>query len=512
MLIDGRTVYSPLYSGVFWDMQNVVSSDIERIEVVSGPGGALWGSNAVNGVINVVSRSSADTPGGMVRFSGGNADWSGMAKVGGALSERGTYRVYGQASRQGHTDTPLGLSGADYLTLYQGGARTDWNFENASLMVQGDYYEGVNRPSSVAKVDLRGGNVLGRWHGEISDTSNVEIQAYYDHAARAIDNGIHDGINTYDISAQHSFMLGDRQHITWGGGYRITDDIFVGGPLTSVLSPAQRTLQLANVFAHDTIALTSALKLALGLKLERNAYTGWEYMPDARLSWQVAPSTMLWAAVSRAARTPSRFDRDLFNTVLAGGPTFHSEELIAYEAGYRGRLADNATLSVSLFYNDYEDLRTVEPPFPLTIQNLMDGYTYGIESWATYEPLSWWRLKAGVTAIGKHLRLKPGSASFFGTQNEGNDPDHQFSLRSEMSLTQEVELDLAMRAIGALPSPAVPSYIALDARLGWNVTEHVQLSLSGYNLLDAHHTEFIVASPPQRAVRRSVYATARWSF
>ena len=261
---------------------------------------------------------------------------------------------------------------------------------------------------------------------------------------------------------------------------------------------------------HDTISLAPDLKLALGLKVESNSYTGIEYMPDALLTWQVTPEAALWAAVSRAMRTPSRFDRDLFNRgILQGGPGFQSEELMAYEVGSCTRFGDAATLSVSVFYNDYDRLRTAELPFPLTVKNMMYGHSYGIESWATFELSDWWRLKAGGVAMKKVLKLKPGSRSFFGITTEGNEPDHQVSLRSEMNLSESIEFDTALRVVDSLPNPRVPAYAALDARLGWNVSKGVQLSLAGYNLANARHTEFIASSPPRRDVVRSVYATAR---
>ena len=512
VMIDGRTVYTPLYSGVFWDVQNVPPADIERIEVVSGPGGALWGSNAVNGVINVVTRPAADE-GAMLRLSGGGNDLGGTAQYSTALGGNGAVRVYGTASKQGDTLTPTGASGLDSWRLYQTGARADWALERGTLTLQGDYYDGVNKPSGTATVDTDGGNVLGRWRQEVGDSGAFEVQGYFDHAARSVKGGLRDSVNTYDISAQHSFGIGSAQRFVVGGGYRASDDTLMPTATSSFLVPDSRMLHLANAFVHDTIALTGAVKLALGLKLESNSYTGIEYMPDARLSWQATPTTVLWTAVSRAVRTPSRFDRDLYNRgILNGGPGFQSETLIAYEAGYRARPMSNATLSVSVFYNDYDRLRTVEPPFPLVIMNNMYGHAYGVEAWAAYEPTDWWRLKASATALHKVLRVEPGHTSFFGVQQEGNDPGHQFQLRSEMNLAHNVEIDAALRAVGSLPNPRVPAYAALDARLGWNVSEHVQLSISGYNLTNASHTEFIVSSPPRRDIRRSVYATARWSL
>lgn len=304
-------------------------------KLVSVPGGALWGSNAVNGVNNVVTRPAGDE-GALLRFSGGSSDVSGTAQYSTALGQNGAIRIYGTGNRQGHTLTSTGASGLDSWRTYQGGARADWALEQGALTIQGDYDDGNNKPSNVATVDTNGGNVLGRWRQDVGDGGSLEVQAYFDHAARSIRGGIHDSVDTYDASAQYSFGLGSVQRLVVGGGYRVSTDTLVPGPKTSYLIPGARTLQLANAFLHDTIALSSTVKLALGLKLESNSYTGIEYMPDARLSWQMTPAAVLWTAVSRAVRTPSRFDRDLYSTgILAVGPAFQSETLIAYEAGYR---------------------------------------------------------------------------------------------------------------------------------------------------------------------------------
>jgi iron complex outermembrane receptor protein len=383
--------------------------------------------------------------------------------------------------------------------------------------LSGDVFGGVNTPTPGTHIDLRGGNLLGHWQRRLDDESQLEVQAYYDHAGREISNGITDSLDTYDLSAQHSFALGENQRITWGGGYRVTSDRLTPGAKTSYLVPAHKILQLGNFFVQDGVALASNLKLTFGIKLEHNSYTGLEYMPDARLSWQAAPGTTLWAAVSRAVRSPSRFDRDLFNTgILAGGPDFQSERLIAYEAGYRTQPVANATLSVSVFYNVYDDLRTAEAAnpgiFPLVLSNQMEGRTYGVETWGGYDVRSWWRLSAGFTALHKDLHLKPGSRDFFGLETEGNDPSTQVSFRSQMNLPHDLEFDFGLRAIHSLPKPAVPAYVAVDAHLGWNVSESLQFAVTGSNLLDSRHTEFIVASPPQREIRRTVYASARWGF
>jgi iron complex outermembrane receptor protein len=302
-----------------------------------------------------------------------------------------------------------------------------------------------------------------------------------------------------------------------GGGYRGTADDFVRGPGTVFLDPAERTLRLANGFIQDQIALNETLSLTLGLKAEHNTYTGLEFMPDARLAWRVFGNDLVWGAISRAVRRPARFDRDLFNPgVFAGGPDFDSENLIAYELGYRGQPTAASSFSISAFYNVYDDLRTVEAStpavFPLVVRNSMEGETFGIALWGNYALTDWWRVSAGFNTLHKDLRLEPGSRDIFGVQFAGNDPAYQASLRSTMDLPHNVQFDAILRAIDDLPSPRVPGYVEADVRIGWRATEALELSVTGANLLHSRHTEFINPSVTAQEIPRSVTAGARWRF
>ena len=313
----------------------------------------------------------------------------------------------------------------------------------------------------------------------------------------------------------YAFNLGNNA-IVVGGGYRNTHDTFRPGAGTAFLDPASRTLQMENLFAQDSLALSDAVGVTFGLKLENNSYSGLEYMPDVRLAYQVSDTALIWGAVSRAVRTPSRFDTDLMTPLtLAGGPHFDSEKVVAYELGYRGQPFSPAlTLSVSTYYNVYDDLRTVEADpvtfLPLTIKNGMEGDGYGVEAWGTYAVNSWWRLSAGVNVMHKNLHLKSGSLDVFGTSFAGNDPDYQLSLRSSMNVGRDIEFDVDVRHIDDLPDPSIDAYTALNARLGWHITESLELAVVGSGITDPSHQEFLNPSLPRREIQRSIYFSAVW--
>jgi len=517
VMIDGRTVYSPLFAGVFWDVQNTLIDDIDRIEVISGPGGTLWGANAVNGVINIVTRSSADTQGALVDLREGAIDRSAGVRYGGTLGDNATYRIYAMGFERGHTLMLDGHGARDSWDNVQGGFRVDWKEAADAVTVQGDLYHGTveDVPPEVDQGAIGGGNLMARWSRDLGNGSALSAQVYYDRAWRDLSSGIRAVVDTYDFDAQYGLVLGRAHDLVVGGGYRATRDTFQPGPGTAFLDPPSRTLQLANVFAQDSVALADRVRLTLGLKLENNSYTGLEYMPDVRLAWQVSDTALLWSAVSRAVRTPSRFDRDLFITgILAGGSNFESEDVVAYEVGYRGQPLPSLSLSISAFYNAYDNLRTVEATspviFPLVIENRMEGNGYGVEAWATYALAPWWRISGGLSTLHKNLHLESGSHDAFGVSFAGNDPDFQFQLRSSMNLGPDVEFDVELRHVDDLPSPPVLAYTALDARLGWHVTDQLELAIVGSDLSDPSHQEFAGPTLPGREIERSLYLSAVW--
>ncbi|HVV64744.1 MAG TPA: TonB-dependent receptor [Rhizomicrobium sp.] len=519
VLIDGRVAYSPLFSGVFWDQQNLPVSDIDRIEVISGPAGTLWGENAVNGVINIITKRADDTQGSLFEADAGVRGDTFTARHGGELGADASYRVYILGLRDNHLPELDGSTGRDGWRNGQGGFRIDWSGEADRATLQGDLYSGQTEeaPGQVADGAIGGENLLASWSRAMIDGSTLKLQGYYDNARRDLTSGIRASVDTFDFDAQYGFATGDRHAFVIGASYRQSHDRFIAGPGTAFLDPASRALGFGNLFAQDTISLDTALSLTLGFKLEHNSYTGFEYMPDARLAWRITNSDLLWASVSRAVRAPSRFDRDLINPgLLEGGPNFQSEDLVALEAGYRGAPLENLSVSVSAYVNIYSNLRTVEASgpqeFPLIVENNMRGDTYGLEAWASYEATPWWRLKAGASALAKDLRLAPGSRDVLGVAFAGNDPSYQLQLRSDMDLSESVEFECDLRDVAALPNPAVPGYLEAGAQLNWRIADGVELSLNGANLLHARHLEFIDAALPALAIPRSFYLGARWTF
>jgi len=519
VMIDGRVVYTPLFSGVFWDEQDIPLADVDRIEVISGPGGALWGSNAVNGVINVITKSSRETQGALVDVQVGSLDQTATARFGGKIGEDANFRLYMMGAKRGALETSTGADEGDSWDKLQGGFRTDWSHGSDALTFQGDIYSGTteDQPGALRNGAISGGNLLGRWTRAFAGGSMLQTQLYYSRSRRTTTSGIVATLDSYDLDLQYNFAAAGGQNFVIGAGDRVTDDDFVPGPKTSFLDPARRTLNLANFFVQDQIGLAEGLALTLGIKAEHNDYTGLEYMPDARLAWSVFDNALVWAAISGAVRTPSRFDRDLFITgTFGGGRDFVSEHLTAYELGYRGQISSTASFSVSAFYNAYDRLRTVEAStpavFPLVVLNNMSGSTYGVEMWGNYAPLSWWRLSAGLSTLTKDLHLDSGSRDIFGVQFAGNDPSYQASLRSSMDVTDSVALDVDLRAIDDLSSPHVPGYAEADVRLAWRVSDTLELAVTGANLLHARHTEFINPSLPAQEIPRSIDVSARWRY
>jgi iron complex outermembrane recepter protein len=516
VMIDGRTVYTPLYSGVFWDVQDVMLEDIERIEVISGPGGTLWGSNAVNGVINVITRSAKDTQGSLVSLGAGNEERAAAARHGGKLGEDGSYRIYAKAFSRDDTQLVNGTSAQDSWNKRQAGFRFDRGRSGDALTVQGDAYDGSIEQPHNSDNTISGGDLLGRWNRQLGEGS-LQVQAYFDHTRRVYPGTFRETLNTSDLEAQHDFRWGADHEIVWGGGYRSSRDDVQNTPLLAFL-PAQKTLSLANVFAQDTIALSERLHLTLGGKLERNNYTGLEVQPNARLALNLPSQGLLWSAVSRAVRTPSRIDRDFFFPgsapfVIAGGPDFVSEKLVAYEAGYRLQASPVVSFSISTFYNVYDDLRTIEPTGgrAFVLANKMEGETYGVEAWGGYKLNEQWRVTLGYSALRKMLRLKPGSGDTTSLAAAGTDPSYQFFARSAVNLPHNVDFDLVLRAINGLPSQGVPQYTAFDAQVGWLVSRGVEVSLTGNNLFDSRHREFGTTATGSE-IERSAFVKLRLEF
>ena len=529
VLIDGRSVYTPYHSGVSWDVQDVLPEDIERIEVISGPGATLWGANAVNGVINITTRKSTDTVGGSAMLGGGNLEQRASLQYGAQLGPTLTYRAYVDSFHAGNDMTATGADADDAWNKTQGGFRMDWTPAGDRVTLQGDFYGGTEERPPPPDEAISGNDVVARWNHALEGGSALQVQAYYDYTKFSRAGLESDDLSTYDVDVQHSFSWGERQGIVWGGGVRTEVDNFptvLSSTQLLQFSPQRRTLDYNNVFVQDSISLSRSLKLVVGVKYEHDAYTGGQPLPSARLSWKIADSSLLWTAVSRAVRAPSRIDRDLFEVlgpvaVIRGG-NFQDEKLTAYEVGFRSQPTTNASISISTFYNDYTDLRSVEYSpggvLPALFGNLMAGDTYGLEVWGNYQVRDWWRLSAGANWLHEDLHFEPGSSGFGGTALAGDDPSYQVSLRSTMNIGSRWLLNMDLRRIGALPNPASPCYTELDAHLSWAVSRFTSVALTGSNLLHAHHLEFGTTAAPLQLgstgveTGRSVFVDVRVKF
>jgi len=523
VLIDGRTVYTPLFAGVYWDMQGVLPENVERIEIISGSGGTLYGANAVNGVINVITRNSAATQGGVLVMGGGNLQQGGSIQYGGRLTDELTYRVYGDGWHYNSFKNADGSDAHDAWSKPQGGFRLDWNTHDDVVTVQGDAFHAQEDPAS----SITGRDLVANWQHNFADGSSLQVQGYYDVAKRFV-NGGGGGftVDTYDLRAQHRFKLGDWNDVVWGAGERVISYEIANTP-SLLFQPAGRTLNLADVFLQDTMTLTPTVKLTLGMKLESEPYTGLEPLPQVRLSWKPIDNALLWGAVSRAVRAPTPVDRDIVERIgttdiLSHSFNFVPETLTAYEAGTRIQLTSRASLSISPFYNVYDDLRSIEPTpggplfpgvgtLPLRFANLMAGHVYGVEMWGDYRVTDWWRLSAGFNIQHESLRFQPGSSGIGGIAFAADDPSHQASLRSSLDLGNDVTWDASLRYIGKLHNPAVPDYAEFNTRLGWKATPYLELSLSGFNLIHSRHAEFVEPGITDQ-VPRSFFLETRWRF
>lgn len=538
VMIDGRTVYTPLYAGVYWDVQNVLLDDLDRIEVVSGPGGTLWGANAVNGVINVISKPAQETQGMLVTGGGGSfvQDFGGV-RYGDHVGTNFFYRMYGQRMDHNPAVFANGQDATNSWDMTQGGFRADWYPCDVNMFtLQGDFYSGTfEQPARVlpagtpvvGESTVDGQNVLGRWTRTISEESEFTLQMYFDRTWRdvpntsaiaAIPNFFAQEIVTYDIDFQHQFPLGNRQSIVWGAGYRLMDIDSKNSPGLSFIPP-NKDLQLFSGFIQDEITLVpDRIRFVIGTKLEHNDYSGFEVQPSIRIAWTPDERQTLWGAVSRAVRSPSRIDGEATAPIAMGtnftslvtNPGFDSEKLIAYEAGYRIQPLKTLAFSVSGYYNDYNSLRSVDltSTNTLVLANNFEGQTWGIETYITYQPFQWWRLRGGYNYLHKHLT--PTSPSAAPSIREGNDPEHQFSLQSLVNLPANFQLDVTARYVSSLPSPVVPDYFTFDVRFAWQF-RNWEFAVVGQNLWDSQHAEFGAAGT-RLEIPRSVYGKVTWHF
>ncbi len=546
VLMDGRSVYTPLYSGVYWDIQDTMLEDIERIEVIRGPGATLWGANAVNGVINIISRNSADTQGTM--FSAGTGSREklfGSGRFGGTIGTDTSYRIYGKYFDRDKF-TADNHDADDGWNSLRGGFRLDSRLADADyLTVQGDIYDNESdqtmsvsmfqppyRKIFAETTDQSGGNLLLRWRREFSETAGLEAQAYYDRTERN-EYALHQKINIYDFDLQHHFQVKTSQEIIWGMGYRFYRDDLRGSQTISFSNTNHRNDDLFNAFIQDDIAVVpQQLHLIIGSKLEHNAYTGYEIQPNGRLLWTPSKDHACWAAVSRAVRTPSRVEHDSVVQIvippqgrmpgpmimeMKGSDNYDSEKLVAYELGYRFLGIDNLSIDIAAYYNDYDDLQTFETTnmTEIAIKNLMDGAAYGFEAAIDWQPLDWWRLQAAYAYENVSLELNGNSTDYTTLESaEKNVPHNLASLRSSIDLPADMELDIWCRYVDALRGQRIDSYINMDVRLAWQAKAGLEVSLVGQNLLDNEQPEYNKSNMGNQPteVPSGLYLKATWSL
>lgn len=516
VLIDGRSVYTPVFSGVFWDVQDVPLEDIERIEVVRGPGGTLWGANAVNGIVNIVTRSAWQTEGGLISMNGGARERGvGTVRYGGRTGDRMAYRVFGRVG----DDDGFADAGVDAWHLEQGGFRIDWQFENDALVLIGGGHDGLTgeqrreTPPGQAPLlrhyhtDLDGGHVLLRWDRVLAGGSNVQLQFYADRDRRRDETESGEifsmGVDTLDADVQMHIPAQGRHHLTVGGGYRIVDDRLAGSFGTFL--PEERTHALLSGFVEDRIALVpDRLGLVLEARLEHNDFTGLELQPALRLFYTPRQRETVWLAVARAVRTPSRADSDIVWRLSAppgsslpgelrlfGSPDIASEVLTSFELGYRVQPLSSVVVDLALFHNEYDELVNGVPrsPFfettsaggslviPLELVNGPGGTTDGAEVELRFKPTSRWELDLAYTAVLED----------FITTDTAESPGQQVAIRSLLDLSRSVELDLAAFWVDRLPNLAVDDYLRLDVRLGWRLREGIEASIGARNLGGRHY-------------------------
>ena len=516
VMVDGRTVYSPLFAGAFWNTLDYLLEDIDRIEVIRGPGTVLWGANAVNGVINIITRHSRDTQGGLMSVSAGNEDpIVAQARYGGRAAAA-AWRVYGKLALRDAQKFASGASTDDSIRRGQAGFRVDSTAAGAAWLVKGDAFHSRDDLPDRDAGEFTDLALQARWSRVFANSSRVDAQTYYRREYRRVPSQLTHHIDVVDLDLQHATRWGTRHDIVWGGGTRINSDETAGSASVQ-FDPVGRTYGIHSLFAQDEIAVVPGRLFAvLGIKYEHNAFSGGELQPNVRARLAMARNQIVWAGISRAVRRPTRIDDDLValgptGTVLIRGThEFQAEKLTAFETGYRVQPVEILSFEATGFWHDYDDLRSQDAPvsgiFPLTIGNTLQGRSRGIELGINLQPLTAWRTHVGYTFLDTRVDRQPGSRDTTGGAAETNDPNHLFALRSSFDLPRRIELDFMLRAVGALPAPEVPAYAELTARAGWQATPRLEVFVVGDDLLHSRHPENGPPTPARVEFERALRA------
>ena len=556
--IDGRTLYNPINAGVYWDGVDYTLEDIERIEVIRGPGASLWGANGMNGVINIITKSAKDTQGGLLSGGTGTEERGfGSFRYGAKLGEDSYFRVYGKGFTRDGAFAADGYPNDDWNSQ-RGGFRMDWPTVGANAFtLQGDFFRSVagrrdSRPSTnappfryVNREDevTTGGNVVGRWSRELSADSRWTLQTYWDRFERHSTTKLFGfDINTFDVDFQHQLLPHERWKLVYGAGYRLNSLGFAGSAADNgfAIGPpsTKRNLQFFSAFVNNEFSLVpDRLTLTLGSRFEHNDFTGFEVQPTARLLWTPTKKQSAWAAVSRALKTPSLLENDLeVGALPSPGPVFarvlpnqelRSEELLSFELGYRIQPVEKLSFDTALFYNDYRNLNVAVAGarytnsfgtviLPLTMNNRMSGDSVGGEVGATWQVAESWRLHGAYSLLKLNLHRGAGVAPS-AEAIEGKSPQQQVFVQSSWNLSREWEFDLLGRYVDGLPGfkPAVASYVSLDARMLWRVRKNLDLEIVGQNLLESRHAEMgtsTLITSPRVELQRGVYGKVTWRF
>src|SRR5690242_7644438 len=561
VLIDGRSVYTPLFSGVYWNIQDVMLEDVDRIEVIRGPGATLWGANAVDGVINIITKPAKATQSGILTAEVGTEERTAEgARYGGKIGNSSYYRIYTKYFDWQPSYDSTGKRANDGWDAVRGGFRMDYQPTGPnSLTFQGDLYQSnynetltipsLNPPYSSTfpnDGDYSGGNLLGRWNHSFA-RSSTSLQVYFDRT-NVLDNSLFtDHESVYDVDFQHDIHVGESQELIWGLGYRSIQDTN-GSSFTVSLQPNHSSLNQFSGFLQDQFSfLDNKLSVTVGSKFEHNDFTGFEVQPNVRFLANLSKNQSVWAAVSRAVRTPALTEEGLrlneavvppgappFSSPLPvveaifGSKQFRSEDLLAYEVGYRVQAGKTLSLDIAAFYNNYSNLRSAEPGapflegspvpndvvFPFIASNKMSGGTYGIEPFVEWRVIPKWRLTGSYSYLQMNIRKNSDSLDPTPDNPSGQSPRHQFYGRSSVDLPKSFQQDLTLRYVDQLPNSGLPCYYSLDFHLGWPPGTHLELSFVGQDLLNSRHLEFVpefINTTPTE-VRRSFRGKIAWHF
>lgn len=546
VLIDGRSIYTPVFSGTYWDDKTTLMENIDRIEVIRGPGSTLWGANAVNGVINIITKSARETYGQDYVGAGVGSDENYVeGRKGGQTSEQSYYRSYAQFFNRDNSELSAGGENNDEWYRARSGFRVDGALsEQDDYTLQGDVYGGeqdaqlvtpsLTPPFSrslLSKDDAFGANIMGKWNRELSSDSRISLQSYIDHYSRH-EATSSQNVTTADVQFVHNKQLDSRNNFVWGGGMRAYR-YEVEGSFAASFNQESTSHKVFSAFAQDEYAiLPEKWYLTFGSKVEYNDFTGLEIQPNVRTTWHPTEQQTVWAAISRAVRTPSVIEEDVDIagrvtagppvTVLraVGNPEQDSEEVMAYEIGHRIQPTKEFSFDTALFYNHYDKLATfsnpgsafVDPqgnltvPFPLS--NLGSGHVYGLEEAVNWNVTDNWRLSASYTYMQMYLDVGPGTAATL-ESTERRTPRNQFGLSSYLDLSDTVHWDNMLYYVDDTLSP-IQAYVRYDTQISWQVTDKLELSLVGRNLTDDAHPEF--GATPQVEIGRSVLGRVMWKF